>query len=376
MAINYLRRVQARYQGQGQSDVERGMAAGEAMGKLLGGLGTAIQGAQKNALANKLMTDQAIASQPGAGRTQDLGTLPGGPQPGFSGDQNTVDPNADLSTDLPEDVSNQISTSNQPSTFTNPSTGNIEPLQGQAPPQIYSGTNTDPLVASNVASAKAASALSPPGDFTLNPSDYSGGGQTVGGLIHTGGVQELDLQKEMLAMQGTRQAQALAAQKGQMDLADRQAEASGTGRYAMDAAIKRANLLAAQTKATAQPKTAVDKTSLANNMDTEPVEDQAQLVRTYESTHGKGSFDDAVSALNAPGTVSDPNDPPEKTLDNTPKVVGNSVTLNPNSEKNSVTLQLSEAQTLAKQLNTRRITQGLPPIPVPGIDPTLGFYQS
>ena len=47
MAINYLRRVEALRQNQGQSDVSRGIAAGEAVGKLLGGLGTAIQGAQK-----------------------------------------------------------------------------------------------------------------------------------------------------------------------------------------------------------------------------------------------------------------------------------------------------------------------------------------
>ena len=95
-------------------------------------------------------------------------------------------------------------------------------------------------------------------------------------------------------------------------------------------------------------------------MDTEPVADQDQLIRTYDSTHGKGAFDDTVSAFNAPDSVPDPNNP-GKTLPNTPKVVGNSVVLNPTSDKNSVTLQLGEAQTLAKQLNTRRIAQGLPP---------------
>ena len=100
-------------------------------------------------------------------------------------------------------------------------------------------------------------------------------------------------------------------------------------------------------------------------MDTEPVADQDQLIRTYDSTHGKGAFDDTVSAFNAPDSVPDPNNP-GKTIPNTPKVVGNSVILNPTSEKNSVTLQLGESQTLAKQLNTRRIAQGFAkPIPVP-----------
>ena len=103
---------------------------------------------------------------------------------------------------------------------------------------------------------------------------------------------------------------------------------------------------------------------------------KSQLVRTYDSTHGKGSFDDTVSAFNAPDTVPDPTDPTGKTILIRPKVVGNSVILNPNSEKNSVTLPLSEAQTLAKQLNTRRIAQGLPPITVPGVDPTLGSSRA
>ena len=364
MAINYLRRVQARYQGQGQSDVERGIASGEAIGKLLGNLGTAIQGAQKNAIANKLMTDQDIASQPGAGKTQDLGTLPGGPQPGPPDQGNTVDPGADLSTDLPEDVSSQLSTTTPTQTYTNPATGNIEPLQGQAPPQTYSGTNTDPLVASNVASAKAAQSLSPPGDFALNPSDYSGGGKTVGGLIHTGGVQEMELQKEMLAMQ---------MQKAQLAKANAPPKAPDP----VDVALKQVQLAQARKnllKPDAVTKTAVDKTSLATNMDTEPVEDQSQLVRTYESTHGKGSFDDTVSAFNAPDSVPDP-DHPGQTLPNGPKISGNSVTLNPNS-KNPVSLQLNEAQTLAKQLNARRIAQGLPPIPVPGTDSSLGSSRA
>ena len=104
------------------------------------------------------------------------------------------------------------------------------------------------------------------------------------------------------------------------------------------------------------------------------MEDQAQLIRTYDSTHGKGAFDDTASAFNAPDSVPDPNNP-GKTLPNGPVISGNSVTLNPNS-KNPVSLQLNEAQTLAKQLNTRRIAQGLPPIPVPGVDQSLGSSRA
>ena len=263
----YLRRVQAINRNQGVSDVERGMQVGQQVGKMLGGLSEAIKGAQKDALANKLMDQQSISQDQPQG-TQNLGNLgggsqTGGPQPGSPGNQNTVDPNADLSTDLPEDVSSQISTTAPPSTFTNPATGNIEPLQGQAP-QTYSGTNTDPLVANNVASAKAAQALTPPGDFSLNSSDYSvGKGPTVGSTIHTGGVQEMELQKEMLAMQ---------MQRAQLAKANAPPKAPDP----MDVALKRVRLAQAQQNL-ANPKTAktaVDKTSLATNMDTEPVDDQ------------------------------------------------------------------------------------------------------
>ena len=364
MAINYLRRVQARYQGQGQSDVQRGIASGEAIGKLLGNLGTAIQGAQKNALANKLMNTQdapraALVNAPGSGGDS------GGPQPGPPDQGNTVDPGADLSTDLPEDVSSQLSTSSPPATFSNPATGNIEPLQGQAPPTTYSGTNTDPLVASNVAAARLSTPSSTAAPNQISATDWSKQNPNVsifGTQQHTGGVQELELRKEMLAQQ---------LQQAQIAKANAPEKAPDP----LDVAYKQVRLAQARKdliEPDAVTKTAVDKTSLASNMDTEPVEDQAQLIRTYESTHGKGSFDDTVSAFNAPDTVPDPNNP-GKTIPNGPKIVGNTVTLNPNSEKNSVTLQLSEAQTLVKQLNARRITQGLPPIPVPGTDTSLGF---
>jgi len=54
MAINYLRRVQARNPNQ-PSDWERGITAGQQVGQLFGGLADAINAAKKNAVANQLM---------------------------------------------------------------------------------------------------------------------------------------------------------------------------------------------------------------------------------------------------------------------------------------------------------------------------------
>ena len=393
MAINYLRRVQARYQGQGQNEVSQGIAAGEAVGKLLGNLGTAIQGAQKNAIANKLMNTED------APRAALVNT--GGPQPSQGQGVDSGDPDADLSTDLPQDVSQSIGGSapilNQAIAAQQLSSpGTVDPnadlstdlpdivsptqsVQVPASPGLgintdapasttYSGTGTDPTLASNVAAARLSSVPAPaqPG---LAP-----GVSTAGTSPHTGGVAEMELMQKMQQMQAAKASAGTAQQEAALRIADMKAKATGTGQYALPAALKQAQLLTAQTKATAQPKTAVDKTSLATNMDTEPVADQAQLVRTYESTHGKGSFDDTVSAFNAPDAVPDPNNP-GKTIPNGPAISGNSVTLNPNS-KNPVSLQLNEAQTLAKQLNTRRIAQGLPPIPVPGVDQSLGTTRA
>ena len=393
MAINYLRRVQARYQGQGQSDVSRGIAAGEAVGKLLGNLGTAIQGAQKNAIANKLMNTED------APRAALVNT--GGPQPSQGQGVDSGDPDADLSTDLPQDVSQSIGGSapilNQAIAAQQLSSpGTVDPnadlstdlpdivsptqsVQVPASPSLgintdapasttYSGTGTDPTLASNVAAARLSSVPAPaqPG---LAP-----GVSTAGTSPHTGGVAEMELMQKMQQMQAAKASAGTAQQEAALRIADMKAKATGTGQYALPAALKQAQLLTAQTKATAQPKTAVDKTSLATNMDTEPVADQDQLIRTYDSTHGKGAFNSTVSAFNAPDAVPDPNNP-GKTIPNGPAISGNSVTLNPNS-KNPVSLQLNEAQTLAKQLNTRRIAQGLPPIPVPGVDQSLGTTRA
>ena len=72
----YFKAVSPRRYSDTGSDVERGLQAGQQVGKLLSGLGSAIQGARKDAAANALMTGQNISAQPGAGVTQDLGTLP------------------------------------------------------------------------------------------------------------------------------------------------------------------------------------------------------------------------------------------------------------------------------------------------------------
>ena len=365
MAINYLRRVQARYQGQGQSDVERGIQAGQTIGKLLGGLGTAIQGAQKNALANKLMTDQAIASQPGAGQTQDLGTLPGGPQPGGPQPSSSgPDPDPDP---MANPVPSSVNPDYQPYSFTD------------MPDTSVSDAVAQQKTAAALPSAQPAPA---PSDFSLNPSDYSGGGKTVGGLIHTGGTQELDLQKEMLAMQGTRQAQALAAQKGQMDLADQQAEASGTGRYAVDAALKRAQLLAAQTKAL-NPKTAVVKPEdiPITNLDSEPVNNQGQLNKYIDTAYGKGASGALASTVMNPETIPNPkagqpNEPDTIPNPNGPQVSadGQTVTVGPKNRR--ITMPIGTAQILVKQQNSLNYKQKQPLLRVPGEDQTQGSKEN
>ena len=72
----YFKAVSPRRYSDTGSDVERGMQAGQQVGKLIGGLAGAIKGMRQDAAANSLMTGQNISAQPGAGVTQDLGTLP------------------------------------------------------------------------------------------------------------------------------------------------------------------------------------------------------------------------------------------------------------------------------------------------------------
>jgi hypothetical protein len=88
----FYKSVQPRRQvDTGSNDVERGLQVGQSIGKLLGGFGDAIKQARQDAVANQLMDTQAIANQPGAGVTKDLGTLPA--DTGAAPDDNWTLPN-------------------------------------------------------------------------------------------------------------------------------------------------------------------------------------------------------------------------------------------------------------------------------------------
>ena len=219
---SYLHRVQAINRNQQPNDVERGMQVGQQVGKLLGGLSEAIKGAQKDALANKLMN---TVDAPRAGLVSS-----GGPQPGSSQGVDSGDPNADLSTDLPSDVSQTIGGSapvlNQAvaAQRLSGSPGTVDPnadlstdlpdivsptqsVQVPASPSLginpdtpastaYSGTGTDPTLASNVAAAQLSNApvcpaqLNPPRreSVLLGPNPTGRGGRF-----------KLELMKEMQA---------------------------------------------------------------------------------------------------------------------------------------------------------------------------------
>ena len=75
MSRPYYPRVQNRPQST-TADWQRGEQAGGQVGKLIGAFADAINQAKQNKIANQLMANQAISAQPGAGVTQDLGTLP------------------------------------------------------------------------------------------------------------------------------------------------------------------------------------------------------------------------------------------------------------------------------------------------------------
>ena len=160
---NYLRRVNAIDRNSQVNDVQRGLQAGEGIGKSLSGFANAILAAKKDQIANQLM------NQTSPGQTQDLGQLPGGDgSGGGSGSGSDYIPDPD-----PDPV--QI---NQPGSSINP---DFEPeYDFQDMPDL-----SDAAKQQRVASALQPNQPSGTGDFTLNPSDYSGGGSgqgTVGGL--------------------------------------------------------------------------------------------------------------------------------------------------------------------------------------------------
>ena len=311
MAINYLRRVQALRQNQGQSDVQRGLQAGQEIGKLLGGLGTAIQGAQKDALANKLMNteDAPRAALVDPGDSSGGGPQPGGPQPA-AGDPSDDDLRRAMAADslskpsgTPQDLGTLPDPSNpQPTLGINMDTNNPQPSMGINPDIAPTSTDYTPTAADDTAFAKAIAAArvgsgptvgstipAAPAAITTGAvapaprqNVIAPGVSTAGTAPHTGGVQEMDLRKEMLAQQLQKQNAALASQKNALDLADRQAEASGTGRYALDAAKKRKTDLAkTQLEIANYGKTKPDKNPPAVNIASEPVIDPGQLVLAF-----------------------------------------------------------------------------------------------
>jgi hypothetical protein len=363
----YYPRVYPQRQTAETDDVQRGMQIGSAFGKDIQGLGTAlaqgIQEARKNALANQLMDEQSISEQPGAGQTFSLGKLGDDGSGGSSGAGTAQD----LGT-LPADQ-----------TFTNPATGNVEPLTSQGPGDDLSqaiaaarlqGSSSAPTIGSAdlnqaIGASRAASSLSG-SDFTLNPSDYTGGTAfgdkgggpgTVGGLIHTGGVQEWDLRKAMLAQQLQ---QAAAKAKA----ADAQAEASGTGRYALETAQKRATLEKTQMEIAAGKNKPgkEEKNPSAVNIASEPVIDQNQLSKHFDGIYGNGTFSDVMSSLSNPDTA------PQEIKDS--NGVTTAVTVGP--EKNRITIPIGDAQSYVKQQNALRLKQGLSAFRVPGEDQSVG----
>lgn len=352
---------------QDPQDVNRGLQVGQEVGKLLGGLAGAIKGAQKDALANKMMTDADISSQPGAGQTQDLGTLPGGPQPnagGGSGGSTALDPDPD-----------PIQT-NQPGASINP---NFQPeyaFQDMPDTSVNSAANQQ-QAATALQSQPAGATAAGGGDFTLNPGDFSGGGKTVGSTVHTGGVQEMELQKEMLALQMQKASMANSQASAQQKLADAQAKASGTGQYAVQAAIQRAQLAKAQQAL--QPKPAVVKPEdmPITSLDQEPVNNQAQLNKYIDTQYGKGAANGIASTVMEPPTIDDPKNPGTQIPNpNAPVItkdangIASTITVGPKNKR--VTMPIATAQTLVKQQNALNLKQNQPLLRVPGEDQSVG----
>jgi hypothetical protein len=346
----------------------RGRAAGEDIGKLLGGLAGAIKGAQKDALANKLMTDESIGEQPGAGVTQDLGKLPADGSDASSGSTAPID----------------LGTAPIDQTFTNSATGNVEPVQ-QVPGEDVNQLR-QAMVASRLQSSSApttstlsdddlrramaggpqpaAASTTDGSDFSLRPEDLTASGpantNTVGSLIHTGGTQELDLQKEMLAQR---------LQKAQLTKKEAPPDP-------LDTAIKQAKLAKLQQETTAAGKPKVvkeEKNPPAVNIASEPVIDQNQLNNHIDGIYGKGSANDIAATINEPAMIDDPKNPGQQISNPSAPTVssdGQSVTVGPKNHR--ITMPLSQAQIYAKQYNAQQIRQGLAPVRVPGEDQTVG----
>jgi hypothetical protein len=338
MAINYLQRIQARNQANVPSDFSRGAAAGKSLiGDAMGNIAKAIDTAKKDALANKLMNTQ---DAPRAALVS-----PGFASGSAGGGANPSAPQADIPDPDPDPVQ-----TNQPGASINP----------DFQPEYTFQDMPDNSLNGAAAKAKAASSLSatPAGP---TPNVIAPGVSTAGTAPASGGVDEMNLRKEMLAMQVQKQAIA----SSQAKAADETAEAAGTGRYAMDAAQKRANLLHTQAEIEAlknKPSKEI-KNPPAVNIASEPVIDQAQLNRHINGTYGNGVAE-GLAQLVSDGSK-------DATIDPQTLQSSNMVTI-PLGANKSAKIPVSEAANFVKQMNALRLKQGQSAYRVPGEDQTTG----
>ena len=319
----------------------RGLAAGVAAGKLVSGLAGGFEEMQKNAVANRLMNTEdaprAALVDPGSQTvaTPESTQITGG-TPGWE------DPDPD-------------------------------PIPAPPPPM---GVNPDykppddQYDLSNDVAAVPGTPQTVPATVSRVPNTIPAGVPTAGTPQHTGGVNEMELQKQMLAMRLQKSQDTRASAKEAADAADRQAEAAGTGKYALEAATKRAQLAhtQAETESLLNPKVKEDKNAQATNITGEPVRDQKQLDDYVDKQYGSGVLNKLISV------VSD-----QKNLDDPKIVTANSVIIplsapNPltGESAKSLSMPLEDAKAFIKQQNVMRLAHGLPAFRVPGEDQTLG----
>jgi hypothetical protein len=188
-------------------------------------------------------------------------------------------------------------------------------------------------------------------DFSL-PSGQGIGGQTVGSLIHTGGTDELALRQNY---QKAQTAQALENAK----LADFQAKAAGTGRYAPKPGVtvgggsgsrwqQQAGQAGGYGGKPQKPAAYVAGSSDPND----PSSDDMSKVRAdYDLIHGKGSFDKAQQNINQ-WTIQNG----QYVLPGKPDAQGNPTY--------QAQMSVDEGNKWILRTNAARMAQGLPQLPV------------
>ena len=314
----------------------RGLAAGVAAGKLVSGLAGGFEEMQKNAVANRLMNTEdaprAALVAPGSSTvaTPESTQITGG-TPGWE------DPDPD-------------------------------PIPAPPPPM---GVNPDykppddQYDLSNDVAAVPGTPQTVPATVSRQPNVIPAGVPTAGTPQHTGGVNEMNLRKEMLASQLSKSQDTRAA------AADTRAAAKAAAEEAdrpLEAATKRAQLAhtQAETESLLNPKVKEDKDAQATNITGEPVRDQKQLDDYVDKQYGSGVLNKLINL------VSD-----QKNLDDPKIVTANSVII-PIKEPDmygqgkSITMPLEDAKAFIKQQNVMRLAHGLPAFRVPGEDQTLG----